>query len=303
MDEVNLESCDLILDENQDINSLDELILQDRITHEMFAAQYGDVAEFFGLPSRTNNVSVPSSVTNIFKWSDDQTHFMLQRYKEYYCQVGPLKKFRKKKDMWCFLALEINQHFNIDLSGVQVEGRYKTVIGKTKAVFQNNRRSGAVRKQIPFESSMHPIIQADDSILPEVCIGPNKLLRKENIIERIEDHPVAANLPSTSAAITSPSTSRNISPSVPSSELLATPVSDIPNAITPHLISSRSPNLHQPSPPLKKQKILERIMADRNERSKIKEKNKERRHEEKLQAINKIADILSRLVDDNRGTS
>lgn len=134
---------------------------------------------------------------------------MLQLYKEYYSQVGRLKKFRKKKDMWCFLALELSKTFNLDLSGLQVEGRFKTVIGKTKAVLQNNRTSGAVRKQIPFESSMQPIIQADDSILPEVCVGPNKLLRKESIIQRIDDLPVLTSLPSTSVSSLS-----NLSPSM-----------------------------------------------------------------------------------------
>lgn len=63
---------------------------------------------------------------------------MLRLYKDNYSEVGPLKKNRKKKDMWCFLAVEIDERFRLNLSGSQVEGRFKTVISKTKTVLQNN---------------------------------------------------------------------------------------------------------------------------------------------------------------------
>ena len=53
--------------------------------------------------------------------------------------------------------------------------RVKTVFKKTKAAIKNNKSSGAVRHETPYNREIERIINKDDSILGDFTITPGKI--------------------------------------------------------------------------------------------------------------------------------
>lgn len=101
-------------------------------------------------------------------WTDSATVFILDKYKVYLSQIGPMKKFKSKKIMWAEISKELQENLNISKTPLQVENRYKTVLKRKKKAVENNRKSGSSREEVPFEEELREIGQADDSIEPEV---------------------------------------------------------------------------------------------------------------------------------------
>lgn len=101
-------------------------------------------------------------------WTDSATVFILDKYKVYLSQIGPMKKFKSKKTMWAEISKELQGNLNILKTPLQVENRYKTVLKRKKKAVENNRKSGSSREEVPFEEELREIGQADDSIEPEV---------------------------------------------------------------------------------------------------------------------------------------
>jgi len=60
-------------------------------------------------------------------WTDGITGFMLERYAKWMNFIGPMKKFKKKVDMWKQIATDIDNKLGVKFSFFQVENRYKTV--------------------------------------------------------------------------------------------------------------------------------------------------------------------------------
>ncbi|KAH9378297.1 hypothetical protein HPB48_021779 [Haemaphysalis longicornis] len=82
-------------------------------------------------------------------------------------QVGPMKKFKNKKEMFEYFADMITETFNVTRTGQQCSSRYKTVIRrKTKAKCHNNTY-GMAPTDIPFEDEIEKIKAQDDSLEPE----------------------------------------------------------------------------------------------------------------------------------------
>lgn len=138
-------------------------------------------------------------------WTDSATVFILDKYKLYLSQIGPMKKFKSKKIMWTEISKELQDNLNISKTPLQIENRYKTVLKRKKKAVENNRKSGSSREEVPFEEELREIGKADDSIEPEVLrsaksvIYPKKPLleiissdKDSNITdvrENIEDSP------------------------------------------------------------------------------------------------------------------
>lgn len=101
-------------------------------------------------------------------WTDSATVFMLDKYKLYLSQIGPMKKFKSKKTMWAEISKKLQQNCNVLKTPLQVENRYKTVLKRKKKAVENNHKSGNSREEVPFEEELTEISQADDSIEPEV---------------------------------------------------------------------------------------------------------------------------------------
>lgn len=101
-------------------------------------------------------------------WTDSATVFILDKYKLYLSQIGPMKKFKSKKIMWTEISKELQDNLNISKTPLQIENRYKTVLKRKKKAVENNRKSGSSREEVPFEEELREIGKADDSIEPEV---------------------------------------------------------------------------------------------------------------------------------------
>ncbi|XP_018393358.1 PREDICTED: uncharacterized protein LOC108772335 [Cyphomyrmex costatus] len=101
-------------------------------------------------------------------WTDFSTVFMLDKYKLYLSQIGPMKKFKSKKTMWAQISKDLQKDCNVSKTSLQVENRYKTVLKRKKKAVENNHKSGNSREKVPFEEELREISQADDSIEPEV---------------------------------------------------------------------------------------------------------------------------------------
>lgn len=117
------------------------------------------------------------------EWSDEQTRYILDKYYEYLAEVGPLKKFRLKKNMWAQIAKEINEKYNSCKTATKIENRYKTVMKRKKKVVGNNSTSGAKRVKVDFEDELKKITSIDDSIEPEILQDQSNIVKKESSIK------------------------------------------------------------------------------------------------------------------------
>ncbi|KAF5307597.1 hypothetical protein FQR65_LT18377 [Abscondita terminalis] len=101
-------------------------------------------------------------------WTDAATTFILEMYREYLSQVGPMKRFKIKKAMWAKISTDLLETLDISKTPLQIENRYKTVLKRKKKAVENNRKSGSSREEVPFETELREISNLDDSIEPEV---------------------------------------------------------------------------------------------------------------------------------------
>lgn len=108
---------------------------------------------------------------------------LLDQYTLYMGEIGPMKLFRKKQEMWQFVARKINSTFNTKKNGEQVSKQFDKIIQKKKDDVKKNMVSGAVRNQIEFQDELEKIAARDDSIEPEVLRGVDFVKYKETTIK------------------------------------------------------------------------------------------------------------------------
>ncbi|XP_046805180.1 uncharacterized protein LOC124419486 [Lucilia cuprina] len=116
----------------------------------------------------------PTTYKRIQMWTDGETRQLLDFYANYMVDIGPMKKFKTKKEMWADIASRIP-----DKTPKQCEERYKTILKRKKVAVENNKSSGSKRKSIDFEEELNKISSMDDSIEPEVQISSQKFLKVE----------------------------------------------------------------------------------------------------------------------------
>lgn len=174
---------------------------------------------------------------------------LLDLYEKYLPNIGPMKTFKTKKHMWNKIVELINQRFHTNKTGVQAENRYKTLLKRKKNAIDNNQRSGAGRQEIPYEDELKKIASMDDSIMPEV-IGTASSIK---ILKRPG-----------SVDIKSPAV--NSLPSTSSSTEAALPQNNT-------------------EPIRKRIKTIQETLKEIHEK---REEGKERRHQEKLQLIERL---------------
>lgn len=58
------------------------------------------------------------------EWSPYETKMLMDLYRRNVTQVGPMKKFKSKKEMFNFIANTISTRLNISKSAHQCENRY-----------------------------------------------------------------------------------------------------------------------------------------------------------------------------------
>ncbi|XP_011858505.1 PREDICTED: uncharacterized protein LOC105556053 [Vollenhovia emeryi] len=101
-------------------------------------------------------------------WTNSATSFMLDKYETYLGNIGPMKRFKTKKQMWLQISKDMTEMLNISKTPIQIENRYKTILKRKKKAVENNSKSGSSREEVPFEEQLKKIARSDDSIEPEV---------------------------------------------------------------------------------------------------------------------------------------
>lgn len=96
--------------------------------------------------------------------------------------VGPMKKFKTKKEMWEKIAQDIKDNLNQKYTNVQVENRFKTLLKRKKDAIQHNKRSGNDGTDVPYEEQLEKIAALDGSIKLEILMSINKtkILKDQN---------------------------------------------------------------------------------------------------------------------------
>ncbi|CAG9822239.1 unnamed protein product [Phaedon cochleariae] len=102
------------------------------------------------------------------EWCEAETRLLLDKYESYLKHVGPMKKFKRKKDMWQQISKDIKTILNITKTPTQCENRYKTILKRKKKAVDNNNQTGRNRVPVEYEAELAKIAALDDSIEPEV---------------------------------------------------------------------------------------------------------------------------------------
>ncbi|KAF5296966.1 hypothetical protein FQR65_LT10118 [Abscondita terminalis] len=83
-------------------------------------------------------------------WGEQATKLLLDKYETYLPLVGPLKRFKKKKNLWIAIAEDLENILNIKKSASQCENRYKTVLKRKKGIVKHNQKTGEVPVIDPY---------------------------------------------------------------------------------------------------------------------------------------------------------
>lgn len=114
------------------------------------------------------------------QWSDAESKLLLDKYGQYLEQIGPLKKFKNKKNMWLQISSDMGD-VGYEKTALQCENRYKTILKRKKKAIDNNRSTGAVRQNVQYEDELNKIKSIDDSVEPEVLRDINTVTKKRSI--------------------------------------------------------------------------------------------------------------------------
>lgn len=245
---------------------------------DIVQARFADVAESFGLqgestiePPETNNENPSASSSQqcktVLTWTEEQTHLLLSLYRSKMEEIGPLKRYRNKKQMWESISQEIAQQLDVSFTPSQVENRFKNVSKKNKDVMKNNRTSGSSIVQTPYDKDMAHIAAIDDSIEPEIIMTPTYIRRK----------------PKTDI-IASQSKKRRLESG--SSENTADNTDEDPASPTPTTSHTKRGNMKD---------LNAQLLEEYREECKRKaerEQQKVNRHREKMDKLNRLTDIL-----------
>lgn len=172
---------------------------------EVVQVEYSAVAEYFGLSVEvpppnsenssgeeissvppSNNSVIPSaddaeqatSSRQLVCWNDGETKLLLNLYREYMDQIGPLKKLKNKKQLWKLIRKTIKCRLGSDFTEIQIENRFKTVSRRHKKSIDNNRTTGASRIVPEYENEFQRIAALDDSLEPEVRMDTTSIFVK-----------------------------------------------------------------------------------------------------------------------------
>ncbi|XP_060854355.1 uncharacterized protein LOC132932136 [Rhopalosiphum padi] len=83
-------------------------------------------------PQLEADILEESRKRNCREWSQYETKILLDMFRRNVTQVGPMKKFKSKREMFKCIAQTISTKLNITRSAHQCENRYKTVVNQRK---------------------------------------------------------------------------------------------------------------------------------------------------------------------------
>ncbi|XP_034307601.1 uncharacterized protein [Magallana gigas] len=101
-------------------------------------------------------------------WTRPATLLLISQYRENEELVTSGKL--RKKALWNKIAKVLREKGNCNFSAVQVEGRWKTLMRGLKNVKDHNKKSGAERRNHPYEEELE-FMAAKPNVQPECVVG------------------------------------------------------------------------------------------------------------------------------------
>lgn len=108
-------------------------------------------------------------------WQRNVTLRLIQEYRENHKKVGvSIRSFKKLFEM---IAATLNKTFGLNLTGVQVNNKFKTLERSYKNVIDNNNKTGRGRKFFDYEREMDDIFRKVTKINPEVLLSESNVVK------------------------------------------------------------------------------------------------------------------------------
>lgn len=73
---------------------------------------------------KKNYVVTKKKASKSFSWGDAETKRLLELYHDCMGEIGPLKVFKNKKELFEDIAKEISREFQVNVNGQQCNTRY-----------------------------------------------------------------------------------------------------------------------------------------------------------------------------------
>lgn len=127
------------------------------------------------------NINIIANSKQIHRWTDNETKYLLDQYRVYFPQIGPFRNFKNKSAMFEQLRKDMYTKFNIQVSGQQCINRFKNALKQNKNAMLDNKVSGNIPHEVPYEDEFEEIKSIDDSLKPEVLVGVNHMKMNKNI--------------------------------------------------------------------------------------------------------------------------
>lgn len=103
----------------------------------------------------------------------------------------------RKKALWNKIAKVLREKGNCNFSAVQVEGRWKTLMRGLKNVKDHNKKSGAERRNHPYEEELE-FMAAKTNVQPECVVGTENKSSPETKSSKEESDSGRPDTPTTS---------------------------------------------------------------------------------------------------------
>ncbi|XP_058821738.1 uncharacterized protein LOC131683623 [Topomyia yanbarensis] len=145
-------------------------------SHQMVEVRYEDAARFYGLPPLVEESPVAEKSAK--SWTDGQTKLMLSLYRDKMEEVGPLKKFKSKKQLWTSIKQGMEEKIGPMFNERQIENRYKTLTRRHRATVTHNKVSGNTLEKAAYFGELSDIAALDDSLEPEILMDTNSIRQK-----------------------------------------------------------------------------------------------------------------------------
>lgn len=199
-------------------------------------------------------------------------------YARYSPKVGPLNKFRSKRDMFGQIARDIFRVLGVPRTAVQCETRFKTLAKRKRSEDKNNRTSGRAPCRVSYDEEFAAIRAVDDSLEPEVLRGVNKVLYKTT--SSTASNGSSCRSTQSNADLENDGEAANIPPGASPEEILTGQVAE-----TPMKKRKADRNLRASLPRTQHMALFFEEMRKVNEEKENRKEERERRREERHQEL------------------
>ena len=128
-----------------------------------------------------NTENISGNVQRSSTWNQVESIYLLEQYEDYSKNIGLMKRFKRKINMFQEIAKEILQIYNKNFTADQTHDRYKYMLTKFQKAIAWNNASGHNPIEVPFEEQFRRIANFDDSVIPELICNKKGILEQKEL--------------------------------------------------------------------------------------------------------------------------